>query len=58
MKGPDDDDFYVLLFMLLRRRRRRRIKTKRGKRKWVREIFKVRKLRGHYHTLLQEMRLN
>ena len=52
---PAQRRHYLLLLLLYRRRRRRR--TRRGKRTWVREIFRAQRTKGEYHTLINEMRL-
>ena len=47
----------LLLLVLLSRRTRAREKRAKGRRFWVRAIFRQRQRYGCYHTLVQELRL-
>ena len=54
----DEEMMHFVFILALRRRARRRfLHKKKKKRLLVRDIFKKRNEHGHYHTLLQEMKL-
>ena len=54
MSSSEEEDIdTVILYMLHRRARRCLFKKKRSS--WVRDIFRRRNERGHYHTRIQEM---
>ena len=55
MDSSDSEDELFSMFLFLKSRTRRRSLKK--KREWIRSIFKKRKEQGHYHNLVQEMRL-
>ena len=56
----DEEDILLTLgYLLLKRsiRRRKQQETKNVRKMWVRDIFKQRKNKGVYHTLVQEIAL-
>ena len=56
----EEDILYALGYILLKRsiRRRKEKETGKGRKMWVRQIFKQRENCGIYHTLVQEMSLD
>ena len=55
----DDIEDTILLLSLFRKRRksRRLIEKKKQRKFWVRPIFRERKLKGEFHTLIQDLKL-
>ena len=55
----DDIEDTILLLWLFRKRRksRRLIEKKKPRKFWVRPIFRERKLKGEFHTLIQDLKL-
>ena len=47
----------LLLLLIILQRRRNREKRKRTARFWIRHIYKQRKLKGEFHTLVKEAAL-
>ena len=53
MESSSDEEEVFLPFVIFRRKlKRKRI------RQWSRSIFQNRETKGHYHVLIQEMRMN
>ena len=46
------------IFYMYLKSKKRKYKKKATRKSWVRTIFKKRKEKGVFHTLVQEMRLN
>ena len=53
MESSSDEEEVFLPFVIFRRK----LKKKRI-RQWIRSIFQNRETKGHYHALIQEMRMN
>ena len=54
----DNDDTILLLWLFRKRRKSRRLMEKKKQKKfWVRPIFRERKLKGEFHTLIQDLKL-
>ena len=54
----DIEDTILLLSLFRKRRKSRRLIEKKKQRKfWVRPIFRERKLKGEFHTLIQDLKL-
>ena len=57
-KMDDIEDTILLLWLFRKRRKSYRLIEKKKQRKfWVRPIFKERKLKGEFHTLVQDLKL-
>ena len=57
-KMDDIEDAILLLWLFRKRRKSRRLIEKKKQRKfWVRSIFRERKLKGEFHTLIQDLKL-
>ena len=57
-KMDDIEDAILLLWLFRKRRKSRRLIEKKKQRKfWVRPIFRERKLKGEFHTLIQDLKL-
>ena len=57
-KMDDIEDTILLLWLFRKRRKSRRLIEKKKQRKfWVRPIFRERKLKGEFHTLIQDLKL-
>ena len=57
-KIDDIEDAILLLWLLRKRRKSRRLIEKKKQRKfWVRSIFRERKLKGEFYTLIQDLKL-
>ena len=54
MSSSEEEDIDIMILYMLHRRARRRL-CKKKRSSWVRDLFKRRNERGHYHTLIQEM---
>ena len=54
----DIEDTILLLWLFRKRRKSRRLIEKKKQRKfWVRPIFRERKLKREFHTLIQDLKL-
>ena len=57
-KMDDIEDAILLLWLFRKRRKSRRLIEKKKQRQfWVRSILRERKLKGEFHTLIQDLKL-
>ena len=47
----------MLLLMLFRKKTRRSMEKEKQRKFWVRSIFKEKKMKGKFHTLIQDMKI-